>query len=104
MMQALDSILRRPRAVMAMMLFLVFSGIYAYTAIPKDARPDIQVPTYYISIPLEGVSPEDGERLLLKPMEEKLRGLEGLKELTSMGFSSNRSPSSGETPSSGMEI
>ncbi|MCP5081063.1 MAG: efflux RND transporter permease subunit [Alphaproteobacteria bacterium] len=84
MMRALDSILRRPRAVLAMMLFLVFSGVYSYVAIPKDARPDIVVPTYYISIPLEGVSPEDAERLLLKPMEEKLRGLEGLKELTSI--------------------
>ena len=84
MMQALDSILRRPRAVLAMMVFLVVSGVYAYVAIPKDARPDIQVPTYYVSIPLEGVSPEDAERLLLKPMEEKLRGLEGLKELTSI--------------------
>ena len=43
MMQALDSILRRPRAVLAMMLFLVFSGVYSYIAIPKDARPDIQL-------------------------------------------------------------
>ena len=59
MMMALDSILRRPRAVLAMMVFLVMSGVYAYTAIPKDARPDIQVPTYYVSIPLAGVSPED---------------------------------------------
>lgn len=84
MMQALESILRRPRAVLAMMLFLVLSGAYSYVAIPKDARPDIQVPTYYVSIPLAGVSPEDAERLLLKPMEEKLRGLEGLKELTSI--------------------
>ncbi len=84
MMMALDSILRRPRAVLAMMLFLVVSGVYAYTAIPKDARPDIQVPTYYVSIPLAGVSPEDSERLLLKPMEEKLRGLEGVKEITSI--------------------
>ncbi len=84
MMQALDSILRRPKAVLAMMIFLVVSGVYAYFAIPKDARPDIQVPTYYISIPLPGVSPEDAERLLIKPMEEKLRGLEGLKEMTSI--------------------
>lgn len=84
MMMALDNILRRPRAVLAMMAFLVMSGVYAYTAIPKDARPDIQVPTYYVSIPLAGVSPEDAERLLIKPMEEKLRGLEGLKEITSI--------------------
>ncbi|MEM7429232.1 MAG: efflux RND transporter permease subunit [Pseudomonadota bacterium] len=84
MMMALDSILRRPRAVLAMMVFLVVSGVYAYFAIPKDARPDIKVPTYYVSIPLAGVSPEDSVRLLVKPMEEKLRGLEGLKEITSI--------------------
>ena len=38
----------------------------------------------YISIPLQGISPEDAERLLIKPMEEELRGLEGLKQLTSI--------------------
>ena len=82
MITALETILRRPRVIAAMMVIMVAAGVYSYLTIPKEARPDIQVPVFYVSIPLQGVSPEDAERLLVKPMEEELRSLEGLKELT----------------------
>ncbi len=82
MIHALEQILRRPRAVLAFMAMMLVAGVYSYLTIPKEARPDIQVPVFYVSIPLQGVSPEDAERLLVKPMEEELRALEGLKELT----------------------
>ncbi|MGI9480947.1 MAG: efflux RND transporter permease subunit [Hyphomicrobiales bacterium] len=84
MMDGLEQVLRRPRAVISLMVVMILAGFFCYMSLAKEARPDIQVPTFYISIPLEGVSPEDAERLLVKPMEEKLRGLEGLKELTSI--------------------
>ncbi len=82
MTAALERILRHPRAVFAVLIAALAFGIVSYVNIPKEARPDIQVPVFYISIPLPGVSPEDAERLLVKPMETQLRGLEGLKELT----------------------
>ncbi len=82
MISALETILRRPRVVLAFMAMMLIAGVYSYLTIPKEARPDIQVPVFYVSIPLQGVSPEDAERLLVKPMEEELRSLEGLKELT----------------------
>ena len=91
MINALEIILRRPRVVLAFMAMLLVAGIYSYLTIPKEARPDIQVPVFYVTIPLQGVSPEDSERLLVKPMEEELRALEGLKELTGIagqGFAS----------------
>ncbi|MGI9372535.1 MAG: efflux RND transporter permease subunit [Hyphomicrobiales bacterium] len=84
MMNSLEQVLRRPRAVISLMVVMILAGFYSYISLAKEARPDIQVPTFYISIPLQGVSPEDAERLLVKPMEEKLRGLEGLKEITSI--------------------
>lgn len=84
MIAALDKILRRPRAVLAAMFVLVVSGLWAYITIPKESNPDIQIPVVYVSIPLPGISPEDSERLLIKPVETKLRGLEGLKQLTAI--------------------
>lgn len=84
MMSALDAILSRPRTVLSLMVVMVIAGIVSYVTIPKEARPDIQIPAFYISIALQGVSPEDGERLLVKPMEAELRGLSGLKEITSI--------------------
>ncbi|MDH3742110.1 MAG: efflux RND transporter permease subunit, partial [Hyphomicrobiales bacterium] len=91
MISALETILRRPRVVLSLMFMMIIAGVYSYLTIPKEARPDIQVPVFYVSIPLQGVSPEDAERLLVKPMEEELRSLDGLKELTGIaaqGFAS----------------
>src|SRR3546814_1000869 len=34
----------------------------------------------------EGISPEDAERLLIKPVEKELRALEGVKEMTSTAY------------------
>jgi multidrug efflux pump len=84
MISALDKILRRPRAVLTLMFLLFAAGLYSYITIPKESNPDIQIPVVYVSVPLPGISPEDSERLLIKPIETKLRGLEGLKQITAI--------------------
>lgn len=84
MISALETILSRPKTVLTMMIVMVMAGIIAYLAIPKEANPDIDVPVYYVSVGQRGVSPEDAERLLVKPLETQLRGLEGLKEVTAV--------------------
>ncbi|HLA02583.1 MAG TPA: efflux RND transporter permease subunit [Aestuariivirga sp.] len=83
-MNWLDKILRRPRAVLSAMIVLVISGLIAYVTIPKESNPDITIPVFYISTSLSGISPQDAERLLIKPIEVKLRGLEGLKQINSI--------------------
>ncbi len=82
MTDALQAILSRPRTVLTLMVVLIAAGIFTYIGIPKEAEPDIDVPVYYVSISQQGISPNDAERLLVRPMETELRGLEGLKELT----------------------
>lgn len=84
MINALDAILRRPRTVLTLMLVMILAGAFTYIAIPKEANPDIDVPVFYVSIGQQGISPEDSERLLVRPMETSLRGLDGLKELTAV--------------------
>lgn len=83
-MSWLDKILRRPRAVLSAMFVLVIAGLIAYMTIPKESNPDITIPVFYISTSLSGISPQDAERLLIKPIEVKLRGLEGLKQINSI--------------------
>lgn len=83
-MNWLDKILRRPRAVLSAMVVLVIAGLIAYVTIPKESNPDITIPVFYISTSLSGISPQDAERLLIKPIEVKLRGLEGLKQINSI--------------------
>jgi multidrug efflux pump len=71
------------RATVTLLIFIFLSGLAAYQAIPKESNPDVAIPTMYVSMTLDGVSPEDAERLLVRPMEHELRSLEGLKEMTS---------------------
>ena len=89
MIGTLDTILSRPRTVLTMMVVMVMAGIFTYINIPKEANPDIDVPVYYVSITQQGISPGDSEKLLVRPMETELRGLEGLKELTAIASQSH---------------
>ena len=81
-MSVLEQILRRPRTVLTMMVVMVIAGVFTYITIPKESDPDIDVPVFYVSVVHEGISPADAVRLLIKPLETELRGLDGLKEIT----------------------
>jgi len=84
MTSMLEGVLRRPKTVFVLMLALIAAGIMSYMSIPKEDSPDIDVPIFYVSIAQQGISPEDAERLLVRPMETELRGLDGLKEITAI--------------------
>ena len=86
MIHALEVILRRPKTVITMMLFMLAAGILTYVNIPKEANPDIDVPVFAVSVTQQGISPQDAERLLVRPLETQLRGLDGLKEITAIAF------------------
>ncbi|XOZ32651.1 efflux RND transporter permease subunit [Halomonadaceae bacterium KBTZ08] len=72
----------RARTTILILIFLVVAGIVSFQTIPKEANPDIAIPMIYVSMTLEGVSPEDGERLLVRPMEQELRSLEGVEQMS----------------------
>jgi multidrug efflux pump len=84
MIAMLENVLRRPRTVIVMMLVIVGAGVLSYISIPKEANPDIDVPVFYVSVGQNGVSPEDAERLLIRPLETQLQGLDGLVEITAI--------------------
>jgi len=75
--------LNRSRTTFLTLLFLVVGGMAAFQVIPKEANPDVTIPMIYVSMTLNGISPEDAERLLIRPMEQELRSLEGVKEMRS---------------------
>ncbi|MFG6668577.1 efflux RND transporter permease subunit [Halomonas sp. HNIBRBA4712] len=74
--------LTHTRTTLLLLLGLLLAGVTAWQVIPKEANPDVTIPLIYVSLTLEGVSPEDGERLLVRPMEQELRGIEGLRKFT----------------------
>jgi len=89
MTSALAVILGRPKTVLMMMAVMIIAGVFTYINIPKEAQPDIDVPVYFVSVGQQGISPNDAERLLVRPLESKLRGLDGLKEITTLSSQGN---------------
>ncbi len=79
----IDASLDRTRTVMMIFVLLLISGFITYNNIPKESEPDITIPNIYVSIIHDGISPEDAERMLVRPMENELRSLEGVKEMKS---------------------
>jgi multidrug efflux pump len=77
----ITAIVTRPRPVLLVLAVLLIAGVVSYVTIPKEAEPDIPIPLLYVNIIHEGISPEDAERLLIRPMETELRSIEGLKEM-----------------------
>lgn len=73
--------LTRTRTVLMVFVLLLISGTVTYLNIPKESEPDIPIPFIYVSIVHDGISPEDAERMLVKPMERELRSIEGIKEM-----------------------
>ncbi|MBB3995346.1 multidrug efflux pump [Sulfitobacter undariae] len=72
----------RARMVLAFILLSLVVGGYAYTTLPKEGEPDIEIPALFVSVPFPGISAADSETLLLKPMETELSDLDGLKKMT----------------------
>jgi multidrug efflux pump len=77
----IDAALRRSRTVLASLVVILVAGSLAYRDIPKESDPDVDIPIMLVSMTHEGISPEDAERLLVRPMEVKLRSVEGVKEM-----------------------
>jgi len=79
----IEGAISRTRMVVAVLICAVLAGLGAYINMPKEADPDIPIPFVAITVPLAGVTPEDAERLLVRPIEQEIQALEGLKTFNS---------------------
>src|SRR5829696_2578561 len=81
-----DFAISHARLTLATLLFLLVAGFSAYQTIPKEAEPDVQVPIIYVNITQRGISPEDSERLILRPLETQLKSVANIKEMRSSAY------------------
>ena len=86
MKNPIDFAISHARLTIALLIFLLTAGYVAYTTIPKEAEPDVRVPLVYVQLSQRGISPEDAERLLLRPMETQLKSVSNVKEMRSTAF------------------
>ena len=81
MINIIDYIMAARRTVVFLMMIVISIGLLTYINIAKDAEPDIDIPLIYIGVAHQGISPEDAERLIVKPLENQLKTIEGLEDM-----------------------
>jgi len=72
----------RARMVVAFVILSLTVGTAAYVGLPKEGEPDIDIPGLFVSVPFPGISAEDSERLLVRPMEAEFQDLDGLTTIS----------------------
>lgn len=82
MYSIIDAALSRARTMLSLLALILVAGVVTYITIPKESSPDITIPIIYVSVGHHGISPTDAERLLVRPIEQELRSIEGVKEMT----------------------
>ncbi|MEL0608605.1 efflux RND transporter permease subunit [Vibrio echinoideorum] len=82
MYSIIDAALSRARTMLSLLALILVAGAVTYITIPKESSPDITIPIIYVSVGHQGISPTDAERLLVRPIEQELRSIEGVKEMT----------------------
>ncbi len=68
----------QPRAILTLFLIAVLGGMWTYLTVAREADPDIDIPVFVVSVGAPGVAARDGERLIGRPLETALRGIEGI--------------------------
>jgi len=64
-------------------VIITLAGLSTYNSLPKENFPDIVVPQIFVSTIYPGTSPADMENLVVKPLEKQMKGLNGVKKVSS---------------------
>ena len=65
-MNYIGALIGRSRTVVSVLVVILLAGLASYNNIPLEANPDVSVPVIIVTVPHEGISPEDSERLLAR--------------------------------------
>jgi len=71
------------RFLTLIVLGIIAFGIQSYFALPRTLNPEIKIPIVIVSTVLPGAGPTDIESLITVPIEDVVRGVDGVKKVTS---------------------
>ena len=75
--------IRRPVTTIMFFVSLFVIGIIAAVRLPLEAFPEVSPPFIFVSLPYTGSTPEEIERTVLRPAEEALSTMTGIKRMDS---------------------
>ena len=74
---------RNPIAANLLMILLIGGGVWSMYTVQKEVFPQFQLDIVDVSVVYPGSSPAEVEQGILLPVEEAIRGVQGIKEVTS---------------------
>ena len=75
--------INRSTTILVLLAIILIVGTYSYLTLPRESEPEVVIPYVNVSTSYRGVSPEDMETLVTVPLERKLSGIKGVKQVTS---------------------
>jgi len=82
-MKFLNLVIDHSRATLSIMLLILIAGAGSRLSMPVELNPNVTLPVVMVMVRHDGISPEDGARLLVRPIEKELKTLDGLEEIKS---------------------
>ncbi|MBB64654.1 MAG: multidrug transporter [Waddliaceae bacterium] len=73
----------KPIAANLLMVILLLGGLWTAFTMQKEVFPEFQLDIVSVSVAYPGAAPSEVEQGILLPIEETVRGVEGIKEITS---------------------
>jgi len=73
--------LRRPVTTIMCFVSMFVIGLIASVRLPLEALPDISMPILFVQLPYTGSTPAEAEQNLLRPAEETLATMSGIKRM-----------------------
>jgi HAE1 family hydrophobic/amphiphilic exporter-1 len=73
--------LTQPIFVTSIVLLMLFLGFLSYSKLGVDLFPEIEIPVVTVVVPYRGAGPAEIESLVVKPLEEELASLGGVKRV-----------------------
>ena len=75
--------LRRPVTVIMFFVSMLVVGLIAGARLPLEQFPEVSPPFIFVELPYPGSTPEEVENSIIRPVEEAVSTLEGIKRLES---------------------
>src|SRR4051794_29288543 len=80
-MDLLEFPVRRYQFTLVAFLLLIVMGWFAFSSVPREEDPFFKIPGFFISAIYPGADPKDLERLVVKPIEDRLAELDDVKQI-----------------------
>ncbi|VAX31674.1 Cobalt-zinc-cadmium resistance protein CzcA; Cation efflux system protein CusA, partial [hydrothermal vent metagenome] len=83
MKRFLSFVIDNPLVMAFAVMVITLTGLYAAIHMPVDLFPNLDIPVVNIITHYPGASPADMELLITRPLEDEVRGIQGVKRVAS---------------------